>query len=119
VATSDQGDSVNLLQTLAIPTAGSFTFIVGTTMATMGAATETYGFASLPAVPYSVQAVRSTLVADGSVTTILGSAVQPAVVSSGATLWRTWGSGPSRDPAALSVTHAMVPRAGREAAKGI
>jgi hypothetical protein len=84
MATSDQSDTVNLLQSLATPASGSFTFLVGTTMAAVGTSTETYGFANLPAAAYGVQGVRTTLATDGS-TTSASSAVQPAVVAAGAT----------------------------------
>ncbi len=84
VATSAQSDAVNLLQSLTTPTSGSFTFIVGTTMATVGTSTETYGFTSLPAGNYSVQAVRTTLNTDGS-TTQSSSTAQPAAVTAGVT----------------------------------
>jgi hypothetical protein len=84
VAGADQSDAVNLLQTLATPASGSFTFIVGTTLAAVGASAETYGFANLPAATYGVQAIRATLAADGSTTTTASTA-QPAVVTAGNT----------------------------------
>ncbi|HEX9081508.1 MAG TPA: DUF4382 domain-containing protein [Holophagaceae bacterium] len=84
VATSSQSDAVNLLQSLATPASGSFTFIVGTTMATVGASTETYGFANLPIGTYSVQGVRTTLNADGTTSTS-SSLVQPAGVTASVT----------------------------------
>ena len=85
VATTTQSDQVNLLQTLATPTSGSFAFIVQTTMAIVGTSTETYGFLSVPAGNnYSLQAVRTTLNPDGS-TSISASSAQPATVTSAAT----------------------------------
>jgi hypothetical protein len=84
MATSDQSDTVNLLQALATPASGSFTFIVGTGMATVGTSTETYAFANLPAGTYGVQGLRTTLASDGSTSTST-STVQPAVVAAGAT----------------------------------
>jgi len=84
LATSDQSDRVNLLQSLATGS-GSFTFIVRTTMATVGISTETYGFTTVPAGTYGAQAIRSTLNLDGTTTTS-SSTVQPAVVIGGATL---------------------------------
>jgi hypothetical protein len=85
VATSAQSDVVNLLQSLATPASGTFTFIVDSGMATVGTSSETYSFASIPAGSYSVQAVRATLNADGS-TTLSASAIQPAAVTAGATI---------------------------------
>jgi hypothetical protein len=84
MAASNQSDQVNLLQALAT-SSGSHSFIVRTTMATMGASTETYGFANVPVGAYGVRAVRTTLNADGS-TTATASAVQSATVSIGATV---------------------------------
>ncbi|HJV39118.1 MAG TPA: DUF4382 domain-containing protein [Geothrix sp.] len=84
VATSSQSDAVNLLQTL-VTGSGSFAFIVDSGMATVGTSTETYGFATVPAGAYSVQAVRTTLNADGT-TTVTTSTVQPATVTAGLTL---------------------------------
>lgn len=85
VATSNQSDAVNLLQTLATPTSGSYAFIVDTTMATVGTSSEIYSFANVPAGPYGVQAVRSTLNADGT-TTRATSAIHPATVTAGASV---------------------------------
>lgn len=79
VATSSQSDAVNLLQSLTTPTSGAFTFIVDTTMATVGTSSETYGFTNLPAGTYSVQGVRTTENSDGS-TSQASSLAQPAVV---------------------------------------
>lgn len=84
MAASNQSDQVNLLQSLAT-SSGSHSFIVRTTMATMGASTETYGFANVPVGAYGVRAVRTTLNADGS-STVTASAVQSATVSIGATV---------------------------------
>jgi hypothetical protein len=84
VATITQSDQVNLLQTLATPTSGSRTFILQTTMATVGTSAETYGFSSVPAGTYSLQAVRTTLNLDGSTTTSTSS-TQPATVTSATT----------------------------------
>lgn len=84
VATGSQSDAVNLLQTLATGS-GSFAFIVDSGMATVGTSTETYGFATVPAGAYSVQAVRSTFNADGSIT-VTTSTVQPATVTAGLTV---------------------------------
>lgn len=81
VATSSQSDVVNLLQTLATGS-GSFAFIVDSGMATVATSTETYSFATVPAGVYSVQAVRTTLNADGT-TTVSTSTVQPATVTAG------------------------------------
>ncbi|WP_257313589.1 DUF4382 domain-containing protein [Geothrix fuzhouensis] len=81
VATSSQSDAVNLLQTLATGS-GSFAFIVDSGMAAVGTSTETYGFATVPAGAYSVQAVRTTLNTDGT-TTVSTSTVQPATVTAG------------------------------------
>lgn len=83
MANDAQSDRVHLLQTLTTPS-GSFAFIVRTTMATVGASAETYGFATVPVGSYRVQALRSTLGADGT-TTVAASVDQPAVVSAGAT----------------------------------
>jgi hypothetical protein len=85
LATSSQSDAVNLFQSLATPTSGSFNFMVGTTMAAVGTTSETFGFTSLPAGTYSVQGVRTTLNADGS-TTASTSLAQPAVVAASATV---------------------------------
>ncbi|GLH70765.1 hypothetical protein GETHPA_22980 [Geothrix rubra] len=84
VATSAQSDAVNLLQSLATPTSGTFTFIVGSGLVTVGTSTETYAFSNVPAGAYSVQAVRSTLNPDGT-TTVSLSTVQSAAVTAGAT----------------------------------
>jgi hypothetical protein len=84
IATTDESDLVNLLQPLATPTSGTNPFIVQTTMATVGTSTETYGFTSVPAGSYSLQAVRTTLNTDGSTTTSTSSA-QPGTVTSAAT----------------------------------
>ena len=84
VATSNQSDRVDLLQSLTTPS-GSHTFIVQTTMATVGTAAETYGFTAVPAGAYSVQALRFTANADGT-TTQSASTVQTATVASGATV---------------------------------
>ncbi|WP_291270321.1 DUF4382 domain-containing protein [Geothrix sp.] len=83
VATSSQSDRVNLLQSLTTPS-GSHTFIVQTTMATVGTTTETYGFTTIPVGAYSVQALRFTANPDGT-TTQSTSAVQTATVTSSAT----------------------------------
>jgi hypothetical protein len=85
VAISSQSDAVNLLQTLTTPTSGSHAFIVDSTMATVGTSTETYGFATVPAGAYSVQAVRTTLNGDGT-TTVTTSTVQAAAVTTGVTV---------------------------------
>ncbi|WP_243317397.1 DUF4382 domain-containing protein [Geothrix paludis] len=85
VATSSQSDAVNLLQTLAAPTSGSFAFIVDSAMATVATSTETYAFATVPAGLYSVQAVRATLNLDGT-TTVTSSTLQPATVTTGLTV---------------------------------
>ena len=84
VATADQHDAVDLLQSL---TAGgaSHTFIVDTVLATVGASSETYTFDDVPIGTYGVQGVRSTLNADGS-TTVVATAPLPAVVAAGITL---------------------------------
>jgi hypothetical protein len=84
MAASNQSDQVNLLQSLATST-GSHTFIVRTTMATLGTATETYGFATVPAGAYSTQAVRTTLNPDGT-STRSTSAATAATVAAGVTL---------------------------------
>ena len=47
VATSSQNDQVNLLQSL-VTSSGTFSFIVRTTMATVGTSTETYAFTTVP-----------------------------------------------------------------------
>ena len=85
VASSAQSDAVNLLQSLVTPASGTFTFIVGSGLVTVGTSTETYAFSHVPAGAYSVQAVRSTLNLDGT-TTVTTSTVQPAVVTAGATV---------------------------------
>ncbi|WP_243303248.1 DUF4382 domain-containing protein [Geothrix oryzisoli] len=85
VATSSQSDAVNLLQTLATPTSGSFAFIVDSTMATVATSTESYAFATVPVGLYSVQAVRTTLNLDGT-TTVTSSTLQPATVTTGLTV---------------------------------
>jgi hypothetical protein len=84
VATADQSDRVDLLQALTTPASGTFTFIVNTAMAVVGTGTEAYTFSLVPAGSYSVQAVRSTLNADGSTTTSVSPAL-PAAVAGGAT----------------------------------
>lgn len=84
VATSAQSDAVNLLASLATPASGTFTFIVGSGLVTVGTSTETYVFSNVPAGAYSVQAMRSTLNPDGT-TTMATSTVQPATVTAGAT----------------------------------
>ena len=84
MATATQSDAVNLLQTLATPASGSFTFIVGTTMATLGTSSETYAFANLPAGAYSLQAVRTTLNTDGTTTQSVSTA-QSATLTAGVT----------------------------------
>lgn len=84
LATSSQSDQVNLMQTLTTPTSGSHAFLVQTTMATVGASTETYGFATVPAGAYSVQALRTTLNPDSTLST-LSSGSQAATVAAGVT----------------------------------
>lgn len=84
MAASNQSDQVNLLQSLATAS-GSHGFIVRTAMATLGTATETYGFATVPAGAYSTQAVRTTLNPDGT-STRSTSAVTAATVAAGVTL---------------------------------
>ncbi len=84
MATATQSDAVNLLQPLATPASGSFTFIVGSTMATVGTSSETYAFANLPAGTYNLQAIRTTLNTDGTTTQSV-SALQPATVTAGLT----------------------------------
>lgn len=84
VATSDQSDGVNLLQALTTPASGTFTFIVGSGLATVGTSTESYAFLNVPAGAYSVQALRTTLNADGT-TTVTMSAALPAAVTAGTT----------------------------------
>lgn len=83
LALTTQDDKVELHQSLAT-SSGSHSFILRTTMATVGASTETYGFTTLPAGSYSVQAFRTTLNPDGT-TTLTSSPTQPATVISGAT----------------------------------
>lgn len=83
MATANQSDRVQLLQTLTT-SAGDRPFIVQSTMATVGVAAETYAFPTVPVGTYTVQALRSTLNADGSVSTSL-SAAQPATVTLGVT----------------------------------
>ncbi|WP_285571933.1 DUF4382 domain-containing protein [Geothrix limicola] len=83
LATSSQSDQVRLFQSLST-SSGNHTFILRSGMATAGTSTETYGFTSLPAGSYSLQALRATLNLDGT-TTITSSTVQPATVTAGAT----------------------------------
>lgn len=83
VATTDQTDRVNLLQSLTT-SSGTFDFIVRTTMATVGTSAETYEFTTVPVGTYSVQAVRNTLNTDGTTTTAT-STVQPATVTASTT----------------------------------
>ncbi|WP_257305793.1 DUF4382 domain-containing protein [Geothrix campi] len=83
VATSSQNDQVNLLQSL-VTSSGTFSFIVRTTMATVGTSTETYAFTTVPIGTFSVQAVRATLNLDGTTTTTT-STVQPATVTASTT----------------------------------
>lgn len=84
MAASNQSDQVHLLQSLATAS-GSHSFIVRTAMATMGTATETYAFATVPAGAYSTQAVRTTLNPDGT-STRSTSAAAAATVTAGVTL---------------------------------
>lgn len=84
MAASNQSDQVHLLQSLATAS-GSHSFIVRTAMATMGTATETYTFATVPAGVYSTQAVRTTLNPDGT-STRSTSAAAAATVTAGVTL---------------------------------
>ncbi|MFN7958226.1 MAG: DUF4382 domain-containing protein [Holophagaceae bacterium] len=84
VAGDTQSDRVNLLQSLATPASGEHTFIVRTTMAAVGVGAESYTFTAVPAGAYSLQAVRTTLNADGT-TTSVASSLQPAQVAAGAT----------------------------------
>lgn len=83
MATASQSDQVHLRQTLTT-SAGDRVFIVQSTMATVGAAAETYAFSTVPVGTYTVQALRSTLNADGTVT-VSQSAAQPAAVTLGVT----------------------------------
>ncbi|HLP31600.1 MAG TPA: carboxypeptidase regulatory-like domain-containing protein, partial [Geothrix sp.] len=83
MATASQSDRVHLLQSLTTAS-GDRTFIVQSTMATVGASAETYAFPTVPVGTYTVQALRSTLNADGSTSTSL-SAAQPAAVTVGVT----------------------------------
>jgi hypothetical protein len=84
LATSNQSDLVDLLQSLTTPTSGSRAFIVQTTMALVGTSAETYEFTVVPVGSYSLQAMRTVLNADGTTTTT-SSPAQSATVSSGAT----------------------------------
>jgi hypothetical protein len=83
VASATQSDRIQLLQSL--PTAsGNHDFIVRTVMATLGATTESYAFTGVPAGTYGIQGLRSTLNADGTITSTASAAV-PATVTSGVT----------------------------------
>jgi hypothetical protein len=84
MAASNQSDQVHLLQSLATAS-GSRSFIVRTAMATLGASTETYGFANVPVGAYTTQAVRTTLNPDGT-STRSTSAATAATVAAGLTL---------------------------------
>jgi len=84
VAGDTQSDQVDLLQSLSTPSSGDHTFIVRTAMATVTLATESYGFTAVPAGTFSVQAIRTTLNADGT-TSRVASSLQPALVTAGAT----------------------------------
>ncbi|HEY3270154.1 MAG TPA: hypothetical protein VGJ89_02985 [Geothrix sp.] len=75
---------MNLLQSLAT-SSGSHSFILRTTMATVGTSTETYSFTTVPAGAYNLQAVRATLNLDGTTTTTQ-STIQPATVAASATV---------------------------------
>ncbi len=85
VASADQHDTVNLLQSLAVPAGPTFTFIVDTTLTTVGTSSESYAFANLPVGTYGLQGSRSTLNLDGSIS-LTTTVPVPAVVTAGATL---------------------------------
>lgn len=85
VASADQHDTVNLLQSLTVPAGPTFTFIVDTTLTTVGTGSESYAFANLPVGTYGIQGSRSTLNLDGSVT-VTTTVPAPALVTAGATL---------------------------------
>ncbi len=85
VASADQHDTVNLLQALTVPAGPAFTFIVDTTLATVGTGTETYAFTNLPVGTYGIQGSRNTLNPDGSLT-LTTTVPVPAIVTAGATL---------------------------------
>lgn len=82
-ASAVQSDQVQLLQTLTT-SAGPRSFILRTTMAVQGASAESYGFDTLPAGPYGLRALRTTLNPDGTSTTT-ASAPQSAAVAAGVT----------------------------------
>ncbi len=75
--TPTQSDSVNLMQSL-----NSQSFIVDSTMATVGLTSETYMFGNVPVGAYSLQGTRSTLNADGT-TTLTVSLATTATVTPG------------------------------------
>lgn len=78
MATASQNDLVSLMQSL-----GGQTVIVDWTMATVGTSNETYTFGSIPAGSYSVKALRTTLMPDGSTTTATSTAGTAAVTAGG------------------------------------
>jgi hypothetical protein len=89
LATADQSDAVNLMQSLVTGSTAA-TFIVRSGMATVGSSTETFSFASVPAGSYGLSAIRTTLAGDGSSSSAT-SAVQSATLISGGTAMVNFG----------------------------
>lgn len=86
VASSDQSDTVDLLQTLPEgSTATTAAFAVQTQMAVVSGLTESYTFSSEPTGDYTVRSTRTTLNADGS-TTVAASVTGSGTATSGGTL---------------------------------
>lgn len=78
MAAAEQADAVHLMQSLDTGS-GSFTFILRSVMATLGASAETYAFDTVPAGTYSLKAIRTTLAPDGSSSSAASAAVAATV----------------------------------------
>lgn len=66
MATASQSDTVYLMQSLATGASGTGKFFVGSSNAVVGTTSETYALFLVPVGSYQIQAVRSTLNADGT-----------------------------------------------------
>lgn len=85
VATADQSDSVDLLQSLDTGGGASYTFVVRSAMAEVAAGTETYAFMKVPIGIYAVRSTRTTLAADGTSSTVVTYSPLSLTVASGLT----------------------------------
>lgn len=85
IATATQSDTVYLMQSVPTGLSGTANLMVASANAVVGISTETYAFLAVPVGSYQIQALRSTLNADGTTTLTRSPHSAAFSVSNGAT----------------------------------